>query len=140
MSLRSNPAMTSLTIPEDGFGSRNALGWLHANCGTACHNANAGANCAFRGMHLRLGYAELAAATPVTSLEAYTTTYKVPSNLPAGLGYVRIAPGDPATSAVHYLPSRRDNTVPNGQMPPIDTHVVDPLGVGYLSTWITALP
>lgn len=135
-----NPAKTALTIPEDGHGSANALGWLHANCGTACHNANPAAFCFFKGMHLRLSYAELAATTPVvTGLEAYTTTYNVAATLPSAT-YKRIAPGDVANSSVHFLASHRNNVVPNAQMPPIDTHIIDPTGVGYLNTWISQLP
>ena len=134
-----NPAKTALTIPEDGHGSANALGWLHANCGTACHNANPAATCYFKGMHLRLSYAELAAATPVTGLEAYTTTYNVAATLPSA-GYKRIAPGVVSNSSIHFLASHRNNVVANGQMPPIDSHLIDPTGVGYLTTWITQLP
>jgi hypothetical protein len=90
-------------------------------------------------MHLRLTYDELAAATAVPSLGPYTTTVNVAATIPAA-GYMRIAPGDTANSAIHYLASHRDNTIPNGQMPPIDTHKIDPTGVGYLTTWIGALP
>ncbi len=134
-----NPVSTALTIPEDGHGSANALGWLHANCGTACHNTNPEANCFFKGLHLRLTYAELEAGIAVTALGAYTTTYDVPATIPAS-GYMRIAHGNVSNSAIHFLASHRNNTNPNGQMPPIGTHVVDPTGVGYLDTWISQLP
>jgi len=137
--LTTRPPVTALAIPEDGHGSANALGWLHANCGTACHNASPAASCAFKGMHLKLGYTEVSAATAVTSLEAYTTTHNVAATIPAP-GYMRIAATNPGNSAIYYLASHRDNTAPNGQMPPIDTHVVDPIGTGYLNTWISALP
>ena len=90
-------------------------------------------------MHLRLSYAELAAATPVTGLEAYTTTYNVAATLPSA-GYKRIAPGVVSNSSIHFLASHRNNVVANGQMPPIDSHLIDPTGVGYLTTWITQLP
>jgi hypothetical protein len=92
-------------------------------------------------MHLRLTYAELSAspALAVTALGAYATTYDVPSGIPSG-GYMRIAHGNVANSAVHYLASHRNNANPNEQMPPIGTHVVDPTGVGYLNTWISQLP
>ena len=81
--LTTNPATTALTIPDDGLGSRNALGWLHANCGIACHNTTPNAACEFKGMHLRLTYAELAAATPLASLGPYATTVKVGATIPA---------------------------------------------------------
>lgn len=134
-----NPPTTTLTVPDDGHGSRDALGWLHGNCGTSCHNANPAATCAFKGMHLKLSFEELASGAAVTSLGAYTTTHGVAATIPAS-GYFRIAPGDVAHSAVHYLANHRDNTSAIGQMPPIDSHRVDPTGVGYLGAWITSMP
>jgi hypothetical protein len=136
------PVATTVTIPDDGKGSANALGWMHANCGTACHNKNPSANCSFKGMHLKLTHAQLApdaGTATVTALDSYVTAVNVPASIPAG-GYMRIAPKDPSESAIHFLASHRNNANTNGQMPPIDTHVVDPTGVGYLETWINALP
>ena len=133
------PAKTTLTIPEDGKGSANALGWLHANCGTACHNKNPGRSCTAKDMDLKLTYAELSGGGAASTLQAYVTTIPVDATIPSG-AYKRIAPGNVGNSAIHFLASHRNNTNPNGQMPPIDTHIIDPTGVGYLTTWITALP
>ncbi len=137
--LTTNPTSTALTIPEDGHGSANALGWLHANCGTACHNQNPTSMCNFKGMFLRLTYAELSSSPVTTDLDSYATTYNVAATIPSA-AYMRIAPGNLNTSAIYYLASHRDNTNPNGQMPPSVSHIIDPTGVGYLSTWITQLP
>ena len=46
---------------------------------------------------------------------------------------------DPSLSAISYLTGRRISTL-NGQMPPIDTHVVDTVDVDALNAWITAMP
>ncbi len=134
-----NPPTTQLAIPDDGHGSVAALGWMHANCGTSCHNANPTATCAFRGMHVQLGFAELQSGAAVSELDAYQTTYDVEAAIPGG-GYQRIAPGNVANSAVHWLASHRDATNPNGQMPPIATHQIDTQGVASVAAWIDALP
>ena len=128
------------SIPDDGKGGKDALGWLHANCGLACHNQLPTANCAFRGMFVKLRYAEITTGLTIDKTDTYTTTVNVPSLLPGVGGYMRIAPGQVGTSAVHYLANRRDNTSPVAQMPPIASHKIDPTGVGYLATWIGALP
>lgn len=128
------------SIPDDGKGSKNALGWLHANCGLACHNALPTANCAFRGMHLKLRYTEITSGLTADKTDTFTTSVNVPSLLPGTGTHNRITPGDVATSAVHTLSNQRNNTNPNAQMPPIVSHKIDPTGVGYLATWIGALP
>lgn len=90
-------------------------------------------------MHVQLGFAELQSGAAVSELEAYKTTYDVEAAIPGG-GYQRIAPGNVANSAVHWLASHRDATDPNGQMPPIATHQIDTQGVASVAAWIDALP
>jgi hypothetical protein len=139
------PPATTLAIPEDTASigkAAPAFGWLHANCGTACHNRNPSATCNFRGMFLRLGYNELHPAdggvASMKSLDAYVTTYDVDAiGLP---GDKRIAHGNPALSAISYFAGRRSPTVPNQQMPPIDSHLVDTVHVGQVNDFITTLP
>ncbi len=139
--LTAPPAVTSLAIADDGTTvSAPAMGWLHANCGTTCHNENPAALCAFQGMHFRLGFAEL---TDVTKTGKDYDAYKTTVNKAASVGAapkIRIKPQDPAGSAVHYFIARRNVSILNDQMPPIDSHVIDPSGVSKIDTWITAIP
>ena len=139
--LTAPPKLTALAIADDGTTkSAAAMGWLHANCGTTCHNANPAATCAYQGLHFRLGYDELTNASYtgkdygpyLTAVGKASTTGAAPK--------VRISPHDVEGSAVHYFISRRDPFVANGQMPPIDSHVVDTLGVGAVDGWIAAMP
>lgn len=134
-----NPPKTELAVPDDGLGAAASLGWLHANCGTSCHNALPQAMCAFKGMHVQLSFAETSAVTPLTSLEAYVTTVGVASSIPSG-GYQRIQKGNAGNSAVHWLMSHRDATNLNGQMPPSVSHRVDEPAAAALAAWIDALP
>lgn len=133
---------TALTLPDDATGkSAEAMGRLHANCGLSCHSASPSAAAAFVSMRLRLKYGELTGGAPdPTATELYTTTVGVPATartIPdAGTTY-RIAPGDPATSAIAYLMGQRGS---GAQMPPIGSHVVDSESVGHVGAWISALP
>lgn len=139
--LTTNPMTTALTIPEDSTGKAgDALGWLHANCGTACHNKTDGASCRFAGMPLRLNFDDVAGTKTVPELEAYLNTVEVDSSINGGEPPKRIAKGNPSGSAVYVLAHRRDNTNQTRQMPPIGTHKVDPTGTGYLFDWISAIP
>ena len=136
------PAARAVTIPEDATGKAEAaIGWLHVNCGLSCHNANAGAGAAYKGMVLRLQFGELNSDSQlgaVTSLAAYRTTVGVAASSPPG-GYSRIAKGNATMSAIPTLAGRRDEANPYGQMPPGLSHVVDENGLAALRTWIDAL-
>ena len=143
-----SPLPATLTIPEDGTGKGQAsIGWLHSNCGVACHNKNPSAGCSFMSMRLRVEVEELVppSGTPtLQSLQTYTTTHDVAST--SGLGdpamkpYSRIAHGDPSKSLIRYLIGRRTTTEFYGQMPWLDTHAVDVADVANLNAWITAMP
>jgi hypothetical protein len=134
----------TLTIPEDATGNaRESIGWLHANCGTTCHNANPKAGCYFNTMRLRVKVDELAGTPTVQSLELYATTHDVPATValgdPAFNPYDRIAHGVPSKSLVRYLIGRR-TTEPFEQMPPLDTHIVDTADLATIDAWITQMP
>ncbi len=144
-----SPLPATLTIPEDGTGKgREAIGWLHSNCGIVCHNANPGAGCSFNSMRLRVNVAELVltdGGTPtLQALQAYTTTHDVAASTglgdPANFPYSRIAHGNPTKSLARYLTGRRTTTELYGQMPPLDSHVVDVADVANLNAWIVAMP
>ena len=138
------PSPLAVTIPEDSTGrAAAALGWLHVNCGSTCHNANGKAS----GTRL---YEKLLAdelyppdggAARVAGLDAYATAVKVTANLqPNGLSYARIAPGDAAHSLVSLMASSRDVDAGGFKpMPPIVSHVPDDAGMTMVNAWIDAL-
>lgn len=135
--LVTNAPDASLVIPGDAVESA-ALGWLHVNCGIACHNPGQGIG-GPSGFYTRLDVATLSS---VQTTEAYTTgwnqlsgTYQIPGQATT----YRFHACDLSESAGYYRPSVRDfiNGVPGGsQMPPIDTHVVDDAGLAILAAWI----
>jgi hypothetical protein len=137
----SNPPAVTPSIPGTDPTTLGALAFLHANCGTSCHNANPDASAGVYGLFLKLTV-DATGALPSTeqATDTWTTTYKVPSNLtPYGYdagGFWRIEPGDIAHSSVYWTASRRDGVV---QMPPIATHLVDQNDMILLSTWIGAM-
>jgi hypothetical protein len=127
-----------LTVPGDPIESA-ALGWMHMNCGTACHNGGQG-EAESSGFFLRLDVATLGS---VASTEAYTTGWNVPSttfHIPdAGTTY-RFHACDLGSSAAYVRADVRagvDGTPYGIQMPPIDSHVVDVAGVAELAAWIS---
>jgi hypothetical protein len=131
------PPAGPLTVPGNAVESA-ALGWLHVNCGQACHNGGNGLG-GPSGLLMRLDVATLAS---VQATDTYTTgwnqqaaTYTIPT---ANTTY-RLHACDVAESAVYYRASVRDgvNGITFGnQMPTIDTHKVDDAGLAILSAWI----
>ena len=125
-----------LTVPGDAV-TKAALVWLHANCGTACHNASPQSVANFTYMYFRLNVGGL--ATP-----SVTDTYKTAVNWGStwqpddGGTVLRIAAGDPGRSAVVIRASTRDDAQLI-QMPPLVTHLVDDAGVESLKAWILTL-
>jgi hypothetical protein len=132
-----SPPAAPLTIPGDATASA-ALGWLHANCGTACHNSSHYALAGMTGFFMRLEAAKLSSVqttdTYVTGVNA-TATFKEPD----GGSLLRIAPGDPADSCVVFRDGYRDVAGEKIQMPPIDTHVVDSTDLAVVKSWISSL-
>jgi hypothetical protein len=115
--------------------SRAAL-WLHTNCGISCHNRSPRAAAYYSGFYARLPAAE--AAVLVDDADTYTTTVgRAP--ITAGYeGFERVLAGDPDKSLVYrFATSRNDATM--RAMPPIVTHLVDPLGEAALAQWIEGL-
>ncbi len=131
------PATAPLVIPGDATASA-ALGWLHANCGTACHNGSSNALANYTGFHMRLESAELGS---VQATDTYTTGVDVTATFtePDGGTLLRIAPGNPAGSCVVFRDGYRDTHGEGIQMPPYDTHVVDSADVDVVKSWITSL-
>jgi hypothetical protein len=138
--LVTQPPAAPIVVPGTPTESA-ALGWLHANCGTSCHNDTSWA--CITTLHMRLGVGELGS---VQATDTWNTAVDQPLQL-LNDGFVppwpmlRITPGDPMASAVWYRPSVRDTdpSQPN-QMPPIDSHVVSDAGLDLLAAWIASMP
>ena len=126
-----------IVIPGNAVESA-ALGWLHANCGTACHNRSPSSLAGTTGLYLRLDVGRMATAQ---GTDAWTTSVGQPSNFQKypGSGLVLIDPGKPANSAIYFRDSTRDTQGQDFQMPPIDTHLVDDAGVASVRAWISAM-
>jgi hypothetical protein len=112
-----------------------ALGYLHANCGSSCHNPSGTASSPIPDMNLRLSPEHRTAAeTP-----AYLTTVGQPLTKFKQEGYThRIAPGDPDKSALVYRMMQRGTS--GQQMPPMATEFSDEVGIAALTAWIKSLP
>jgi hypothetical protein len=131
------PPTSPLVIPGDPVAAA-ALGYLHANCGTGCHNAGSGlAN--FTGFHMRLDVATLGS---VEATDAWKTGMNVPTlvfPIPGVAKTYRIKACDASSSAVHYRMSHLDNVDGAGpftQMPPFDSHKINDAGVATIEAWI----
>jgi hypothetical protein len=134
--LVTNAPDASLVVPGDAVESA-ALGWLHVNCGIACHNPGLGLG-GPSGFLMRLDVATLSS---VQTTEAYTTGWNQSSgyNIPGQTTSDRFAACNLSQSAAYYRASVRDGingVVFGSQMPPIDTHVADDAGLAILAAWI----
>ena len=112
---------------------REALGYLHANCGH-CHNPRGDA---WRDtdMVLRVQVGE----TSVTATELYRTCVGVRTDRYRDVDY-RIVAGDPDDSCVSHRMGLRDSSRwRNDQMPPLGTEIVDSTGLAAVRAWILAL-
>jgi hypothetical protein len=139
--LISNPPSVNPSVPGPDPTATGALAFLHANCGTPCHNRSPNAAASVYGLYLKLAV-DGTGALPgdLQQTDTWTTAYKVPSRVtPYGYdagGFWRIAPGDIAHSSVPWTASRRDGVT---QMPPVGTHLVDQNDVALLGAWIGSL-
>jgi hypothetical protein len=127
------PPAAPITIPGTATESA-ALGYLHSNCGITCHNSGNGL-AGSTGFFMRLNVSELAS---VAATDTYMTGWNVATK---GFHVVseRIAQCSTDNSCVYYRMSHRDgeeDAAAGTQMPPIDTHKVDPTGEALLAAWI----
>jgi hypothetical protein len=138
--LLSSPPPPGVDYPVPGTGAaRASLGFLHANCGH-CHNPGGWLGFISMDLLVRVEDGSVDDTAAVRSavdvpLRRYFDNW-VP---PAGMT-LRIASGDPSTSAVWFRASSRDaGTQPAGQrahqMPPFYTHVAPP-AADSLAAWI----
>ncbi len=134
--LLTQPPAAPIVVPGNATESA-ALAWLHANCGTTCHNRTSW-DCNTT-LFMRLDVATLSS---VETTDTWTTAVgQALVNFVAPSPMLRIAPGDPSRSAVSYRASVRDtDPSQSNQMPPMDTHVVPDAGVAVINAWIAAIP
>lgn len=108
----------------------NALGYLHANCGSSCHNP-LGSGYDRADLELWLPIAELDA---VTSTPAYTTAVGV--DVEQTTGGKRIEPGNAEESVLIMRMRLRDDEL---AMPPIASETTDDAGIALVADWIDSL-
>jgi hypothetical protein len=143
--LSAPPPATSITIPEDSTGlSAFALGYLHVNCGVSCHNTNCNAQAAAKGVYFKLLADQLypdGGTAKVPELDSYKTAVKVVSDLmPNGTSYVIIDPGNADASILTHMAAARDPDAGGFKpMPPLVSHIPDPVDVAKVEAWINAL-
>jgi hypothetical protein len=125
------PPGVDYPVPGDAT-TAAALGYLHANCGH-CHN-QAGTSWPDTQvvMRLRVGERDPATSELVQTLVGHPLNYFRHPTL-----RVRVAPGDPAASAVIFRMKARGD---RDQMPPLATKHPDPVGIELLTRWIAGLP
>lgn len=127
------PAADQLEIGDDGSGlAPSALGWLHANCGVTCHNANSRAIGYPTGLRLRLDPDQLDGRA-VIDFESYATTVGEPVTTASWRGRTRIVPGHPEQSFLYQLITSRGEGM---QMPPFASSRVDAVNAALVGDWI----
>jgi len=130
-----------LAVPGDDI-ERDALGYLHVNCGVSCHNDTAAALGRESGLYLHLD-AE-SASSALTSPAFLTGNGRVPSPnapildlpVPASGPFVDLAPRDTERSLI--LARMKVRGVP-AQMPRVATNVADQAGIASVEAWIMAM-
>jgi len=141
--LSAPPATTTITLPGDER-TQKALGYLHVNCGVACHSQAPTGTSNFTGLILRLSARQLLAGGPVlpAATETYTTTLNkafvatIYLDDQRFVNHRRVVPKSPDTSLLVAVVQANDTA----NMPPILRHKVDDPGVALLKDWILSLP
>jgi hypothetical protein len=132
----STPLPSNLDFPGPDAMTKDALGYLHANCGN-CHNTTPGVFMIPEPrMVLRVFVGQALAATGAykTALNVEVTKYTHPMAPP--IKY-RIAGGDTAHSCVSF---RMTSLTMDDRMPPIASKVADTVGIAAVNAWIATLP
>jgi hypothetical protein len=127
---------SNLEFPGADDRTRDALGYLHANCGN-CHNTTPGVFMIPEprlDLRVRVGQALEETGAYRTALNVEVTKFNHPA-APA-ITY-RIAGGDPSRSCVSF---RMADLAKDNRMPPIATKVADTQGLTTVNGWIATLP
>jgi mono/diheme cytochrome c family protein len=126
----SDPPAEPYVVPGDAI-AREALGYLHANCGN-CHNPT-GTSRTDTNLTLRLEVAERA----VEDTGIYRTSVRIDLDRWLHNGFdLRIAPADPDRSAVLARMKTRNK---DDAMPPFASEQVDTDGIELVRKWIESL-
>jgi hypothetical protein len=144
--LSAPPAMTTVTLPDDASGkAADVVGYLHVNCGVACHSLRGLADQTSVLMRLRAEQFFPLAGAPVPSLtlsltDMFQTTVGQPVKIAT---FAETFPDDTAiiTAGAHdrSLLWRVAHTRGTNQMPPIVSHKIDEPATTALAAWIDAL-
>jgi hypothetical protein len=130
------PLPANLEFPGPDAKTRDALGYLHANCGN-CHNTTPGVFMIPEprmDVRVRVGQALEETGAYRTAINVEVTKFHHPTDPP--ITY-RIAGGDTSRSCVSF---RMADLAKDNRMPPIATKVVDTLGLSAVNAWIATLP
>jgi hypothetical protein len=132
----SDPVSLEVRVPGEDPLTRDALGYLHANCGN-CHNDSPGLlveSVPEPQMLLRLSVND----QTLEDTDTYRTAINQLSTASSDLSVdFRILGGSPADSAI---PFRMTLRMIEDQMPPIGTEIIDPAGLDLIESWIQTLP
>jgi hypothetical protein len=126
------PPAANFVVPGDAV-EKAALGYLHANCGL-CHNDRSKVFMVKADMDVWLDPTKLAT---VTGTATYTSLVDKATTATVSMVAKRLAPGNPAGSAIHELMSLRGDAM--RQMPPTGTEMVDTTGLAAIDAWINKL-
>lgn len=127
-------------VPGDTV-EREALAYLHANCGVSCHNQTPNAEARPSGLFLRLEMAELGSVLATDAVRSGLNHPPSPNadygdlSLPEG-GFYDFRPLDVERSLSVARMSYRGSVT---AMPPIGTHRVDEKGVTALRAWVLSM-
>lgn len=134
--LITDPISLDIGMPGDDELTREALGYLHANCGN-CHNDANGLpveNVPEPQMLLRVSVHD----ETLEDTDTFNTAVNQPTTASGELAIpYRIAGGSLDDSAVHFRMTQR---MIEDQMPPIGTEIVDPDGLELIQSWVETLP
>jgi hypothetical protein len=132
------PIPTTIAVPGADQLTKDALGYLHANCGN-CHNDSPGLpldNVPEPQMLLRLSVNDLTLED--TDTFATAINQRTTAGPELGIDY-RILGGAPEDSALYHRMGLRSSE--GDQMPPIGSEVVDTEGGrATIEAWISSLP
>jgi hypothetical protein len=134
------PTPNGFEMPGATAVIRDALGYLHANCGN-CHNDTPGIAIP----DPKLIFKVLVAQKTAQETGAYTTALNVvATKAEHAPDYTyRIYGGDPSKSSASYRMNQRsgiDGVADSAQMPPLATEHPDPTGIAAVNAWIMTLP
>jgi len=125
-------AASALHVPGNAT-EKAAIGYLHANCGNACHHPGGSGP-----FSMRVDIASGTTPVNVQSTTAFGAINTASGFIPTGGtgNYYRIRPTDTSRSTIHLRMNVRGGYP---QMPPNDTHVVDIAGLAAVDAWINAM-